>query len=353
MAARRRPPARKGSAATLADVARVAGVSTASASRALNTPALVSEELRARVAQAASTLGYAPHAAAQALAAARSRIVGIVVPTIAFSIFAPGIEAIERELEGHGYGLLIATSGYDPVRELEQIRRLVARGVDGIILVGLEHAREMPSFLASANVPYVCQGAYSASSPHPSVGFDNEKAIALAVDHLLELGHRRIAVLSGISAGNDRVQSRVQGIRKQLSLAGLKPIVLVEAAYGIQEGRRATALLLKQRPTAIVCINDVLAAAAIFEVQARGLALPDDISITGFDDIEFFANMTPSLTTVRVPVASMGQGAARTLLSAIARQPYPHATEIPVELVVRASTGPASRRSAVARAAGA
>ena len=342
---RRRLPARRGTAATLADVARLAAVSTASVSRALNAPDLVSRDIVEKVRRASAELGYAPHAAARALAAARSRTIGIVVPTIALSIFAGGIEAIEQELEAHGYSLVIATSGYDTARELAQVRRLVARGVDGIILVGLEHDPNLKGALAEAGLPYICQGAYGEAQPHPCCGFDNAKAIRLAVDHLLELGHRRIAILAGIRRDNDRVAERIRGALERLRAAGLEPVGISESGYSISEGRRRAAELLAAEPTAILCINDVLATAAMCEAHSRGIAVPDQISVTGFDDFEFAANMYPSLTTVRVPVDLMGRSAARLLVSALRGEATPLATEIPTELVIRESTAPPSRSS--------
>jgi len=331
-------------AIALSDVARAAGVSTASVSRALNTPELVSEDVRAAVQAAVTRLGYIRHSAARALASRRSMTIGAVVPTIVNSIFSAGVEAIERRLEEAGYALLIATSDYSLERELRQVRILLERGVDGVILVGRYHRPELAQMLHERAVPYVCQGAYAADGP-PCVGFDNHAAMASMAEYVLGLGHRRIAMLAGIAADNDRVIDRIAGARAALNRAGLDfvPGGLVEARYDVAEARLAMKrlLALRPRPTAVLCVNDVLALGALFEARAEGVAVPAELSITGFDDFDFARNVEPPLTTLRVPTAEMGRGAAEQLLQRLMGQSPPHARLVPTMIIPRGTTGPA------------
>lgn len=330
------------SLARLHDVAARAGVSTASVSRALNQPTLVSEDVRRRVEEAAEALGYIPNSFAQALASQRSRTIGAVIPSINNAIFARGIEAVQKRLGESGYSLLLATHEYDLAAELRQVRTMVARGVDAVLVVGVEHLPELSAFLGAKHVPYVCQGAFRADVP--CVGFDNRRSMRRIADYVLDLGHRRVAMISGIQTDNDRVRDRVIGVRD--ALAGrdltLPPRYLVESVYEIDAARQAARALLTlpERPTAIVCGNDVLAFGALFEAAALGLNVPGDISVTGFDDLDLARNLVPALTTIRVPVVDMGIGAAEHLLGRLAGASVPWASEIEVELVERQSTAP-------------
>lgn len=331
----------------LSDVARAAGVSTASVSRALNTPDRVSDGVRSAVEAAVARLGYIRHPAARALASRRSMTIGAVVPTIAYSIFSAVVEAIERRLEQAGYAVLLATSDYSLERELRQVKVLLGRGVDGFILAGRYHRPELAEMLRERGIPYVCQGVFEAEGPHPCVGFDNHAAMAAMAEYVIGLGHRRIAILAGISAGNDRVVDRIAGARAALGRAGLDIVAggLVEARYDVADARLAMRRLLdlEERPTAVLCVNDVLALGALFECRAAGLAVPAELSITGFDDVDFAGNVEPPLTSVRVPVAEMGRVAAEQLLLRLTGQSPPHATQLPVAIIPRGSTGPAPR----------
>lgn len=330
---------------TLADVARRAGVSTASVSRALNAPATVKAEIGQRVRQAADALHYRPNAAARTLAGNRSRTIGIIVPTIANSIFAPGVQAIEETLEARGYGLVIATCRYDADRALAQAERLVARGVDGLILVGTSHRPQLRSLLERASLPAVIQGAFDLASTIPCIGFDNRKAMALMARYVLGRGHRRIAILSGVSRDNDRVRERVAAIRQEAAACGISPdaIPVVESPYDVAEARAAAALLLvaRPRPTAILCMNDILAIGAVLAARDAGLSVPGDVSVTGFDDFDVAATFDPPITTIRVPVVEMGRKVASALLGALEEEKHIAPARLEVALVERGSCGPA------------
>jgi LacI family transcriptional regulator len=326
------------------DVARRARVSTATVSRALNRPQSVSTAVRLRVERAVEELGYVPHAAARALTTRRSQTIGAIIPTVDNAIFAKGIQALNTRLEGLGYHVLLATSEYDPEIEERQARNLVMRGVDGLIFMGDSHTRRLRRFLAERAMPYVNTGVYRHDGNEACVGFDNRAAAARAAQHLIELGHHRIAMIAGIQRNNDRATDRVTGVSEALRAAGLSLPAewILECRYDLSEAGQALRRLLaaSPRPSAIVCGNDVLAIGALFEAQAAGVRVPGDLSVVGFDDLELARHVRPGLTTMRVPTEEMWRRAADFLLDALAGRPGVARFEIEVSLVVRESTGP-------------
>jgi LacI family transcriptional regulator len=181
------------------------------------------------------------------------------------------------------------------------------------------------------------------------VGFDNARAIGQAVRYLLDLGHRRVAMLAGVSAHNDRASARIAGVQHALKQAGLKlaPQHLLERPYGLAAAREGFRALMasKPAPTAILCGNDVLAFGALLEAARMGLRVPQDLSIIGFDDLEMARHIQPALTTLHVPTQLLWQTVADRIIAALEQLPVPPATEVEVELVVRESTGPAPRRA--------
>lgn len=332
-------------AATQADIAIAAGVSTATVSRVLNGSPLVRDSVRERVEAAMRQLGYLPHGAARALASNRSFTVGAAIPTLNNAIFAQGVNALERALQTAGYTLLLAISNYDPAVEALQIRRLIERGVDGLFLIGNAHTAETYETLRRAGLPAVNTWAYAPDVDGlPNIGFDNRVAAAAIVDHLVALGHRRIAMVAGVTAANDRAAERVAGVRAALARHGLAPARIVERRYGIADGRAALATLLAEAcdATAIVCGNDVIALGVLFEAQARGIAVPGALSITGFDNLPLTEHVVPGLTTIDVPARAMGERAAAALLKAIDGHPIV-GDRLDAPLLVRGTTGvPAS-----------
>lgn len=328
----------------LADVARRAGVSTATVSRVLNHPERVSPPARERVRAAMAELGYLRDGAARALASRRSFAVGSVVPTLGIGIFAAGTECLQRRLQAAGYQLLIATSEYDEAREVEAVRSLIERGVDALALVGHAHAPEIEALLRVRRLPYVCTYQFQADDPHPSIGFDNRRSAAALMDHLLDLGHREIGVVTSTVRGNDRIAARVEGLRGALAARGL-PLPasrLVEVPHSVTEGRAASATLLRRHPeiTAICATADALALGACFELQAQGRRVPQEVSVAGYDDLEIGRHLQPGLTSVHIPVEEIGERVADYLLAAIEGRDPPAKCELRAELVVRGSTAP-------------
>jgi LacI family transcriptional regulator len=332
---------------TIVDVAAEAGVSTATVSRALSRPGQVRAELLDRVRNAIGRLGYVPSGAARSLVSRRSNAVGVIVPTVDNAIFAKAIQSLQQTLDTARYRLLVATSEYDAQREVTELQALLEHGVDGIVLVGATHEQGVDTLLASTATPFVKTWTYSATGPDPTIGFDNRAAMARLAAYLLDLGHRRIAMIAGLTRHNDRAAERVSGVRDALAGRGLvlRPELLLERPYSIAEGRAALRHLLRlpQPPTAVVCGNDVLAFGALFESEALNVAVPDRLSITGFDDLDLAAHLPPGLTTMRVPSTEMGRLAAEYLLARIEGAVVPERVQLEAELVVRGSTGPVRR----------
>jgi LacI family transcriptional regulator len=330
------------SSAKLSDVARAAGVSLSTASRALAAPELVQSETRGRILAAASRMGYVPHGAARALASKRSRTIGAVVPTLDNPIFASSVQALQQRIAREGYTLILGSHEYDLDAEVKVVSALVERGVDGIVLVGLDHSPELHRLVAKAAIPCELTWATDAGRQHYSLGFSNRNAAARIAQHLLELGHREFAMISGQTTSNDRARERVAGVREALAAHGieLRAPRVKEIPFSIPGARAALGQLLDagERFTALVCGNDLLALGALLEAAARGVEVPRRLSVTGFDDIDLAGEFAPALTTLRIPVAEIGRLAAERMLARLSGRDVPRAQEVPVDLVVRAST---------------
>ncbi|MGS4946102.1 LacI family DNA-binding transcriptional regulator [Meridianimarinicoccus sp. RP-17] len=333
-------------APTLADVARIAGVSTATVSRCLNDPARVVGPTRDRVMAAVEALGYAPNFSARALAVRSTSTLGVVIPTMDNAIFARGVQAFQEELGRNGKTLLIASSGYREDLEAAQIRTLVARGADALLLIGLHRGPEIHEFLRRRGVPTVAAWCYAPDAPLPCIGFDNVAAMAELARRVLHNGHRRIGMISAPTAANDRARGRVAGVRLAMKEAGLPDdtLTLVETEYGLDTGRAALHDILARAPqtTAVLCGNDVLAVGALRGAREAGLRVPDDISITGFDDIDIATLAEPGLTTVHVPHREMGRRAAQALVAAIESGTPPASVRLATDIRERGSLGAAA-----------
>ena len=343
------------------EVAQAAGVSTATVSRVLNQPEAVREKLRLKVEAAIQRLGYVPNAGARAMKLRRSGTVGAIFPTVDNAIFAKAIDALQRRLADANLQLLLATTDYSPETEASQALNLLSCGVDALVLCGCSQQNSLLERLRQRAVPTVHVMTWPAPPGCIAVGFDNARAMSPVIRYLLDLGHRRIAMLAGVTADNDRAAARVAGVRQALEAAGLglPPQRLVERKYSLAAARDGLRVLMQARPapTAIVCGNDVLAFGALLEAQKLGLAVPAQLSIVGFDDLELAAHVQPGLTTVRVPAEEMWRKAAERVISALrGAETARHTdteidTEIEVALVVRGSTAPPPSRARAEKAA--
>ncbi len=320
------------------DVARRAGVSTATVSRVLNGSGAVRADVRLRVEAAMADLGYIPHVGARSLATRRTRTLGAIIPTLNNAIFAAGVDSFEAEARRLGHSLVISVSNYDPGQEAQLIRQMIERQVDGLMLVGHDRPETARAMLAAADLPYLCAWTFDASAPGPDIGFDNRAAMVPIVDHLVAGGRRRIAMLSGLTPGNDRARDRLAGARARLDDHGLALAALIELRYSISEGRAALRDLLNHKPDAVICGNDVIAYGALSAARGAGLSVPSDIAVTGFDDLPLSADLNPALTSVAVPAAEMGRLAAAELIGARAEIRPVGSRRMETQLVIRASS---------------
>jgi LacI family transcriptional regulator len=312
----------KKSRPNLEDVATLAGVSTASISRCINNPQKVAEPTRLRIQQSIEVLGYVPHFGGRALARNRTNTIGAIIPTMDNAMFASGLQAFQETLSQAGVTLLVGSSNYDPAQEFEQIRSLLSQGADGLLLIGGARPEKTRKFLTQHSVPHILAWCYSETVDVPSVGFDNQKSGRSIAEHVISHGHRNLAVISGLRAGNDRAEDRILGIQAAIDAhQEVHLLALEECKYSFEEAGEALDVILsgQKRPTAIICGSDVLAVGAMLRAQDLGLCIPDDISITGFDDINLARVTTPGLTTVQVPQNEMGRKAADVLLSLLNR----------------------------------
>lgn len=328
---------------TLEDVAKRANVSTATVSRCLNSPERVVEKTRRRVLAAVHELGYYPNFNARALASNRTNTIGAVIPTMDNAVFARGIQAFQEALHEKGVTLLIASSSYREEIEAEQILTLVARGADGILLIGHHRSDDIYHFLNTRGVPALTIWAYDTAQPRPSIGFSNRQAMKVLAEKVISMGHRSIGVISAEQETNDRVRERVQGIREAMKENGLSPdsLQLIETPYSIKNGNYAFSKLMSrpERPSVVMCVNDVLAIGALKAAHSLGIRVPEDISITGFDDIELASVADPELTTVHVPHREMGRLAALTLVDMVNGTPLTKSVELMTRVCIRGSLG--------------
>jgi LacI family transcriptional regulator len=330
--------------ATTSDVARLAEVSTATVSRTLNTPSLVRPEVRERVEAAIEKLGFIPNDSARALRQNQTRLIGVVVPTLSYALYAEFYGRLQEALAKHGFFALLATSEYDLDVEAEQAIRLIRQGAQGLVLVGKVRDKRLSNFLAASRVPTVNTYVVDPTDNTNNVGFDNVKAIESAVDHLIALGHHRIAMLSGITTRrNDRALARRRGYEAIMQRNGLETEGWVEEApYTIAGGRSALRSMLDRAlgPTALVCGSDMLAIGALQECKTRSISVPSDLSIMGFDDLEIAEHLDPPLSTVEVPSKEMGITAAECIVGLCLGTELPSRTVFETGLVIRSTTAP-------------
>ena len=333
--------------ATLADVAEQAQVSTATVSRCLNSPERVDPNTRERVFKAIDALSYTPNFGARAMAARRTQTVGAVIPTIENSIFARGIQAFQEELSNHGFTLLVASSSYKPLREEEQIKNLIARGAEGLLLIGYDRNPVIYEFLRNRKIPVLVTWAFDPSESRPAIGFNNVEAMSNLTKRIIELGHRQIGFITASLQNNDRARNRFKGIQEAMKKADLpeKNLQLVQTSYSIENGSKAFEKIMssKDRPTVVIGGNDVLAVGALRKAKEMGARVPEDLSITGFDDIELAQVVDPPLTTVHVPHRRMGTRAAQILVSLINGEKFEKSEKLQTIIQFRGTLGHAPK----------
>jgi LacI family transcriptional regulator len=313
----------------------------------MNFPEQVSAELRERVQSVATKLGWVPNGAARALATSRSGTIGAVFPTLIFGDFPRAIQALQHELARNGYTLLIAVSEYDLDQELEQVRKLLERGVDGLVLVGTIHHKDIDELCKRYKVPIVNTFAYDLARAKTCVGADNKKAFYRLTNYLADLGHQSFGLLAQTTLNNDRAQGRIDGVKLALAerSIAIPPQHYAEGRWGIHEGKSLLRRVLQQPPypTAVICTNAYLAVGALLECQRLEIRVPEQMSIVGYDEIEIMAELPITITTVRVSGEEVGQNSARVLLAMLREEQSGQPHECSAELLIRDSSGPPRR----------
>jgi len=336
-----RPPSK---VITINEVAREAGVSTATVSRVFNQPNKVKKSTREAVLAVSERHHYVSHGLAGGLASRRSRLLGLVIPTVTNSIYASSTQAIQQAAQRAGYTVLVGISDFSEDREAELIHQLVSRRVEGLVLTGERRSQAVYEKIIRNHCPFVITWKLTRARERPSISFDNVKAARAALQHLLTLGHRRIGLICGRTDLNDRALQRRIAFEQALRYARIEPDpeLMFERDFEFVEGRAAMhrMLQLNEPPTAVFCANDIQAVGAVAGCRDAGLVVPDDVSIVGFDDLPIAQYVTPKLTTVHVPAQEMGNSAAKGLIAAIKTNEPVLPLELSTDLVIRETTAP-------------
>lgn len=323
------------------EVAHAAGVSVATVSRALASPEKVSPSSLKKVKDAIDAVGYRPNLLARNFRAARSYAIVVLVPDITNPYFSQVIRAIEDRAQQKGYAVLLGDTRESSKREQEYVNRVETRLADGVIQL-----RPQSMSASEQNIPWV-NACGCVGTPGPSVRVDNIAATRTIVDHLLALGHRRIGIISGLK-DNPHTIDRLEGYKQSLKQAGIEFQVdlVAEGDFTMWSGQNAAKQFfeLRERPTAICCMNDEMAIGAIQTLKAQGMNVPDDISVTGFDDISYAKYWDPGLTTIAQPAEDIGRIALDTLLRIIEGENLTdQEIVLPTEFVLRHSTASPKR----------
>lgn len=312
---------------TLIDVAKVAGVSPITVSRALGRPEVVSAATRKRVLEAVRATGYVPNLAAGALASSRSRLVAIFLPTIANSIFADTVQALTERLAAAGYQTLLGLTGYDPQQEEALLEAVLGRRPDGIVLTGTEHTQASRQRLARVGIPLVEAWDLCERPLDMLVGFSHEAVGQALANYLVGKGYRRVSVLS---LDDPRGLRRYRSLAQTLAQQGVELLAaqILPAPATLAVGRAGLARLLQagRAGEVVVCSSDTLAQGVLAEATSRGLRVPEDLAVMGFGDLSCAAHTHPPLSTVRIDGPRIGRAIAEALLAriaepALARQP--------------------------------
>lgn len=337
------PPARRArrgsGAVTLHDVARLAGVAPITASRALSTPSQVSADVLQRVTDAVSNTGYVRNHVAGGLASSRSRLVAAVVPTIAGPVFLQTVQALTEVLAGQGYQLMLGQSGYVDSREDALLDAIIGRRPDGIVLTGIMHSPQGRKRLLASGIPVVETWDLTPTPIDMLVGFSHVDVGRAVADFLYAKGRRRLAMVAG---DDERSNRRQQAFAQSARAAGLREVAVVNvpAPTTLKSGRAGLADLLQRLPDtdAVFCSSDLLALGVMTEAQARGIAVPGQLSVVGFGDLEFSADLHPALTTVRIDGTAIGLQAAQFIVDrAEGREVAQHVVDIGFSIVERDS----------------
>ena len=335
---------------SIADIARVAGVSHTTVSRALRESPLISIDTRERIQRLAQEMGYTPNAIAQSLQTRRTSTIGLVITSIDDPFLSDVVKGVEEVTRAGGFSVLLSTTHNDPDQEMAVIETFHRRRVDGILVASSRITSKYKKRLDHIRVPTVLINSQAESQDALLhwVAVDDRTGAQLAVDHLLQLGHRSIGYL-GVSCRPRSNQQRLQGYQKALTAAGMpfhKEWIMVAAGTNASDeedvvtGQASLPQLLDAGVTAIFCYNDMVAVGVLMACQQRGIAVPQELSIVGFDDIRMANYVTPPLTTICQPKVELGRLATEVMLDLLNNRPGKNHILQPT-LIIRASTAPA------------
>jgi LacI family gluconate utilization system Gnt-I transcriptional repressor len=310
------PKGRSRGRVTLADVAQHAGVALMTASRALSKPGLVSDALRLRVLASVEALGYVPNLAARSLASSRSNVISVLIPSLSNAVFTDTLAGIQEALDAGGYQLLIGNTRYSDAEEAKFLRIHLQSNPDGVLLTGVKQSKEVRDMLQASGVPVVSLMDIPDDPEWPAVGFSQHAAGFAITQHLIKKGYRRIGFIG--AQLDDRTLKRAEGFRHAMQQAGLHDArreLLVPDPSTVALGAELLGRMLAIAPDcdAIFCCNDDLAYGAIYQCQRRGIAVPAQLAVCGFNDLPLSAWMNPTVTTIATPRYRIGFEAAKLL----------------------------------------
>ena len=337
----------------LTEVAELAGVSPITASRFFRNPEALSIGKRVRVESAANELGYVPNLAARALASQRTEVIGVLIPSLTNNVFSDVLRGIYDALDGSRYSIQLANTRYSILQEEKLLRVFLAQKPAGLIVTGIDQTPESRSMIEATECPVVQLMEIGENPVDMMIGFSHADACHAAISHLLEQGCRRVGFLG--ARMDPRVQRRFLGYQQAMKDAGLldpRLVVTTPLPTSVTLGGTLFADLLAKAPDtdAVFCANDDLALGVLFECRRRHISVPEQVLISGFNDLEFMASAVPTLTSVRTNRYEMGRNAATMVIDAIeGRRPEQRVVDLGYTVMVRQSTvrpGQAGRAAA-------
>jgi len=325
------------------EIAAKAGVSLATVSRTIHSPHLVKTETREQILKVMSKYHYVYNVTASDFSKRKSSVIGVIIPTTKGAIFSNSTQVIQEKAQEKGFSLIIGNTGYEGDVESTLLRQFQERRLAGIILTGFAIGQESAvKEVVRGGIPSVVIWETLEDNVLSFVGFNNFTAAYSMTEYLIHLKHRRIGLILGPYTRVRRAKRRLEGYQAALTDHGLRvdPNLIIERHPTLQEGKEAMQQLLSMRqpPTAVFAASDMLALGALAAAREKGFRVPEDVSVAGFDDIDFAAFSAPPLTTVRVPAREMGEKAVSVLLDMIeGRDKNPRRVTLPTEIVVRQS----------------
>lgn len=319
------------------DVARETGLSIATISRVMNGAKNVTPETRKRVLAASQKLDYLPNPAARALSTNKSKTVAAIIPTIEHSVFAKFIASIEETLAARDYSLVLAISNGDRASELSAARKLLGMGAEAFILSGADHEEELFDLLERRGIPVALTSIWDPGSAHDTIGYDNRALAQSAIAYLADHGHRDIAVLHGPLESNDRTLARHRGA-SEAARNGVR-VDFFETSVDVVGGKSGIGAILEtgHAYSAVLCFSDVIALGVYFGLSEAGKKIPQDMSVMGFDNLDWSGAVVPALTTINLPARKMGETVATQLMAHLDRSEPLQPTELPGRIVERSS----------------